>query len=236
MQQLVLPLQLDGGASFENYFSGPNGEAVAALQSLLAKGGRRRVVYLWGAAGCGRSHLLHALCRRAGERGRLHLYLPLADAASFSPPVIEHLNPASVVCLDDLQAVAGLPEWEESLFSLFEKISHGPGALAVTADAPPAALELGLPDLASRLAAASVYRLLPLDDRGRGEFLRLRARERGLELGDEVVKYILCHSRRDTASLFSLLDRIDAASLSEGRRITVPFIRHYFEEQGGGGW
>ncbi|MEA3291431.1 MAG: DnaA regulatory inactivator Hda [Pseudomonadota bacterium] len=231
-QQLILPLQLDDSASFENYYSGPNSEAVEELKLLVDSGNRRRPVYLWGKPGCGRTHLLHALCQRAEGRGRLHLYLPLGSA-EFTPSVFERLNPALMVCLDNLEAIAGDEDWEQAILSLFDKIAGGTGALVVTAQAPPPKLGFALPDLASRLASGGVYRLLPLDDRGKAAFLRLRARERGLDLSDEVVKYILRHYRRDTESLFSLLDRIDTASLSARRRVTVPFIKQYLSSVAG---
>jgi DnaA family protein len=46
-----------------------------------------------------------------------------------------------------------------------------------------------------------------------------------LEIGDEAVRYILNQYPRDMHSLFTLLERIDDASLTQKRRVTIPFLR-----------
>jgi len=55
--------------------------------------------------------------------------------------------------------------------------------------------------------------------------VRLRARNRGFEMPEDVVQYILSRYPRDMRSLFDLLDRIDRASLTHQRRVTIPFLR-----------
>jgi DnaA family protein len=77
----------------------------------------------------------------------------------------------------------------------------------------------------SRLASGGVYRLVKLSEKDRIEALKSRAHLKGFELNDQVLHFIITHYRRDTVSLFSLLDRIDNMSLIEQRKITVPFIK-----------
>jgi DnaA family protein len=64
-----------------------------------------------------------------------------------------------------------------------------------------------------------------LDDDGRREVLRLRARHRGVAFGDAAIDWLLRRAGRDLAGLTALLDRLDRASLAAQRRITVPFLR-----------
>ena len=75
-----------------------------------------------------------------------------------------------------------------------------------------------------------MYALAPLGDDERLEAVRLRARNRGLEMPEEVARYILARYPRDLDSLFALLDRLDRASLAEQRRLTIPFL-HSFEDR-----
>ena len=93
------------------------------------------------------------------------------------------------------------------------------------ANVPPARLGLRLPDLTSRLAWGTVYALQSLDDAEKLEAVRLRAHNRGFEMPEDVVQYILSRYPRDMRSLFDLLDRIDRASLTHQRRVTIPFLR-----------
>ena len=93
------------------------------------------------------------------------------------------------------------------------------------ARAAPDALGLGLPDLRSRLSQCSRIGLQPLDDEGRREVLRQRARRRGWVLEEAALDWLLKRVERDLAGLTALLDRLDRASLAAQRRITVPFLR-----------
>jgi DnaA family protein len=65
----------------------------------------------------------------------------------------------------------------------------------------------------------------PLDEAGRVQALKLRARHRGLELPDDTARFLLSRSRRDMTSLYRLLDKLDAEALIAQRRLTIPFVR-----------
>ena len=114
--------------------------------------------------------------------------------------------------------------WETALLDLYERVAEGGGALAVTAPAPPAALGL-LADLASRLSAGALYRVVPLTEAQRRVAFVERARRRGFDLDPAVVDYLLDRVPRDNNTVFGLLDRIDRAALSERRRVTIPFLK-----------
>jgi DnaA family protein len=98
-------------------------------------------------------------------------------------------------------------------------------AVLYTARVAPDALPLALPDLRSRLSQCTRIMLAPLDDTGRREVLRLRAKRRGLAIDEAAIDWLLRRVDRDLSSLARLLDQLDRASLAEQRRITVPFLR-----------
>ena len=58
--------------------------------------------------------------------------------------------------------------------------------------------------------------------------VQTRARERGFDLADDVVAYILNRYSRDITALLALLDELDRQSLAQQKRITIPFIRRLF--------
>jgi DnaA family protein len=60
--------------------------------------------------------------------------------------------------------------------------------------------------------------------------LQLRSRHRGLELPDDTARYLLTRSRRDMASLYEVLDRLDKEALRAKRRLTIPFARMVLDE------
>src|SRR5690606_37354380 len=70
MRQLALRLSAGSEASFASFVPGRNVELVQALQALASGHGAERFVYIWGAPGSGRSHLLHAVGHAAVAAGR----------------------------------------------------------------------------------------------------------------------------------------------------------------------
>jgi DnaA family protein len=60
MQQLPLDISPREAPAFDNYIAGANAEALASVRALAAGTLRESIVYLWGEAGSGRSHLLQA--------------------------------------------------------------------------------------------------------------------------------------------------------------------------------
>lgn len=225
--QLALNLRLRDASSFENFFVGRNREPFDLLRRVAqaAVSSPAAGLYLWGESGTGKTHLLEATCRAAQAAGRNPVYVPLRHHAEWSPAMLDDVEQGGLVCVDDVQAIAGELHWERALFALYERLRGEGGMLVVAARVRPGALGLGLPDLATRLAAGLVYPLQPLTDPEKIDALRLRARRRGFELTEEVANYLLTRHPRDLHTLFALLDRLDTATLAAQRRLTIPFLR-----------
>lgn len=228
--QLALNLRLRDTSSFENYFVARNREVVERLQNAVRGLGNTPQVpaswlYLWGEPGTGKTHLLEAACRDAQALGHAPLYVPLTDKADLSTALLDDVEQVPLVCVDDVDAIAGNATWEAALFTLYELLRAHGGMLILAARTSPAAAGLKLADLATRLAAGLVYQLQPLSDAEKIAALRLRAQRRGLEMTEEVANYLLTRFPRDMHSLFALLDRLDTATLAAQRRLTIPFLR-----------
>ncbi len=227
MEQLPLSVRLRAGSTMDGFRVGGNGPLVAALEA-RAVTAALPPLYAWSAPGHGRTHLLQAACARASAAGRRASYLPLAEPW-LDPAMLEGLETLDLVCLDDLDAVLGRDPWERALFRLYNELQERGGNLVLSAAAAPAGLAVRLADLASRLAASLVFQLRGLDEAEQGLALQMRARSLGVELPDETLQYLQRRLPRDLAALCAALDRLDAASLSHQRRLTVPFVRAVLE-------
>ena len=230
MRQLPLGVTLRLAARFETYVPGENAACLAALGAHGA-GPALPAVWLAGGAGAGKTHLLQALCARAGERGRRAVYLPLASLLDLGPEALEGFEALDLACIDDVDHVLGEARWEHRLFSLYNALTER-GSIVFAAVDPPAALTIGLPDLASRLRAAAVFRLVPLGEAAQAEALEARARHRGLELPGESLQYLLRRAPRDFPTLCRILDELDVAQLAAQRRLTIPLVRETLERRG----
>ncbi len=230
MRQLPLGLKLADRAVFASFLPARNAEAVAHAQR-LARGECAGSTWLCGAAGAGKTHLLQAICAAAGERRRAG-YVPLAQLADLGSGVLEGMEQLDCLCLDDLDRVAGRPEWELRIFGLLRATEDAGGALVATGRAPPALVGWSLRDLGSRLAASAVFQLRALDETEQQAALQLRARLRGVELPEETSRWLQRRFPRDMHRLYELLDTLDQAALTAQRRLTVPFIREVLRGRG----
>jgi len=222
-----LPLRLNPQQEFNfNNFYFQQAELKQALLDLCLSESVG-FLYLWGATSSGKSHLLLAALEQTELRS---VYLPLADLVqTASPEVLNSLEQFDLVCIDDLDAIASLTEWQEALFHCFNRLQHSACKLLVSASSNPVNIPLSLADLRSRMSTALVYQLDALDDEQKQQALTLQAASRGLDLSDELVHYLLRHYSRDMGELIELLLKLDKASLAEKRRLTIPFVRQTIE-------
>jgi DnaA family protein len=225
LKQLALGVTLRANALFANFHPGPNDEVLAALQGPGAD-----PIWVWGSAGCGKSHLLQALCA-ATDGPAAYISLGSIPGAALPPEALRGFADCGAVCVDDVDAVAGNLEWEQALFRLFNEAQESRSRLVFAAHAAPRGIEWRLHDWRSRTAACVVYHVKDLDEAGRARALELRAAQRGLKLPAETLDYLMKRMPRDLRSLFDILDELDAASLAAQRRLTIPFIREALEKR-----
>ena len=226
MSQLALPLRLADHAVFASYLASGNETLLAILRS-LATGGDGAGCWLWGAAATGKTHLLQAVCEEAGDQSA---YIPLSMFAGAAPEILEGLANRAVICIDDIHLVAGKAEWEHALFVLYNQVLATQGRLIVAANAAPRSAGFELADLESRLSQLPIFQVQPLGDDETRQALQLRAAQRGLDLPDDTAQYLLSRSRRDMASLYGVLDKLDDEALRAQRRLTIPFVKEVLEQ------
>lgn len=227
-EQLALGVQLREAASFENFFAGPNHSVLSTLRDYpQSPAGAGLLIY--GGAGAGKTHLLQALCREVATPGLRAVYLPLRDLAAQGPAsfegILEGLEQAALLCLDDIDAVLENEQWALHLLRLVDLRRSHDQHLVLAAARAPERLTATRNDLLTRLSAATVLGLKPLQDPHRQDLLRGQALARGLEMPDEVLRWLLSQLPRNTGSLLQALDQLDQASLAAQRRLTLPFVQ-----------
>jgi DnaA family protein len=223
-QQIPLALRLAHAPSLDDFVVGANQAVIDALTRSVAGNGES-VIFLSGAAGCGRTHLLLGQCAAAQQTGLRCAYVPLATHDQTAPEMLDGLETLDLIAIDDVHAIAGVAAWEQALFNLFNRCRDRGTRLLFSADRGPAALPLALPDLRSRLAWGLTLAVQPLDDNGRLALLKSLARRCALKLPEEVARYLLERSPRHPTALAGAIERLDRASLAEQRPLTIPFVR-----------
>lgn len=226
--QIPLALRWPAQQRFDSYLAGENAVAVALLRA-AAQTPSAPWVFVAGASGSGKTHLLLAACAAANAAGRSAQYLGLRSRRDAG--ALRAIGGSDLLALDDLEVIAGDAAAEHALFDLYNRSKVEQCTLLFGAAAAPAHIGIGLPDLVSRLSACAQATLKPLSDAQRRDVLRLRAQARGLTLDDAVLDWLFARTQRDLGSLTALLDRIDRAALAAQRRVTVPFLRQLLDRE-----
>ena len=219
MKQLPLPIVAPATARFDTFIGGAN---VAALQHLQQLDGATPA-FLWGPAGSGKTHLLHALAHQRQQRGERIGWFDRATRLPWSmDPVCTLLLLDGCDAYDDGQ--------QRAAFALLvEAQSHGVPWVAA-ARVPPVDLDLR-EDLRTRLGWGPVFALRCLPEEQARAVLRRESDRRGIFLSDDVMDYLLTRFARDLSHLMALLDRLDGFALAEHRGVTVPLLKKMLHEQ-----
>ena len=225
--QLALDLQLKTSFNFDNYVVGDNALCLALLQQAAQATGEQQL-FIWGHLGGGKSHLLQAVCARASQQQRVASYLPLDLLLLHGGEILQGFEQSDLICIDDVQCIAGNREWQEALFHFNNVLRQQNKNIIYAATLPPNELDLQLEDLRSRLNWGPVLQIKALDDASKLKALTLRAEARGYELPENVAQYLLNNFARDLAGLFERLDRLEVVSLQQQRKMTLPFVKQVF--------
>jgi len=168
---------------------------------------------------------LQASCNKSTAEGRASIYVPLADQSQFAPQILEGAESLALVCIDDIENIAGDVEWEGALFTAFNAMRQTGTQLIVAGHMAAQQLTTQLPDLHSRLQSGLLFQLFELSDEDKLSALQLRARHRGLDLPDVVGEFILLRAERNLSALMQILDELDHSSMQQQRRLTVPLVK-----------
>lgn len=228
-EQIPIQFDIKVEQSFASFYIASHAEVVQHLMA-TASGQGERQVYLWGAAGLGKTHLLQACCQQAYLLQRSSFYLPLKKNQLPSPDVLDGLETLDLVCIDNIEVCAGNSDWELALFNFYNLSRENDHQLVISAHYPPNFLPLELPDLKTRMSWGLTLKLQELSDEEKIAALTCKAKNLGLEISPQVGQFLSKHYARDLPALWQLLPRLEQATLVAKRRLSVSFLKQILAE------
>ena len=223
--QLALGVKLRDDARFGNFHGDRNADAANRLRAATEQGNAAPSIVVCGDQDTGKSHLLQAVCHQAEQNQRQAVCVSMEEFLPFGPEALEGLELNEVLCLDDLDRVAGQADWEEAVFHRYNRVGDHGGQLVISLSDLPTQLPFVLPDLISRLRHGLLVQMGIYRDNDRMRILTARAEQRGLVMSEDVAAFILKRAPRSLAELLAALDQLDDNSLKAQRRLTIPFVK-----------
>lgn len=215
--QFALPLMMDDKPTLSNFIGLDNAELLAQCQSICINEFEHTVLYVWGVAGSGKSHLINALASMPYSR-----FLHASDL-DFEITLTHTVRVYLLEQVDELTRVQ-----QKNLFHLYNNIRAHSQTIVLSALCSPLRLpDDFLPDLKTRLSWGLTYQLQLLTDEDKAQVIIEQAEQRGLTLGAGVVTYMLRHLSRDLSRLHRFLLHLDEYSLQKQRAVTLPLLKEW---------
>ena len=171
---------------------------------------------IYGPEGSGKTHLAHVWMQDAGAEK--------VSAVTLTEGDIPALVAAGAVVVEAGDQMADRAA-EHALFHLLNLALAEGCRVLLTGRTAPARWQVATPDLASRLAATPAVELEPPDDALMRDLLIKHFTDRHLRVGEDVIAFLVPRLPRSAAAAASITAQLDDAALTQGRKITVPFVK-----------
>lgn len=187
-------------------------------------------LFVYGGAGLGKTHLLHAIGNRALQDGRSTLYVSTETFANELILAIRNRTTEAfraryrsieVLLLDDVQFLINKEATQEEFFHTFNDLYQRNRQIVLSSDRPPKAF-VGLEErLRSRFEWGLTTDVQPPDLETRIAILSLKAEGRGMQIAPELLEFIAQQVQSNIRELEGALTRVIATARALGEPLTI---------------
>ncbi len=227
-------VQLDPRFTFDTFVAASSNRlAHAAAQSVAEIPGRSyNPLFIYGASGLGKTHLLHAIGNYVQENYSQHriLYVTtetflndFVDALRMSATIAfkRRYRECDVLLIDDIQFMENKEGLQEEFFHTYNDL-HGAGKqIVLTSDRAPRSIETLEDRLRSRFLSGLITEIDPPDLETRLAILRTKAESDSEDIADDVLEFIATHVKDNIRELEGALIRVTAFASLNGERVSL---------------
>ena len=226
----------EGRYTFSSFVVGPcNQLAYAASRAVAEAPGRsHNPLFLYGAAGLGKTHLLRAIGEHARAAGRHVRYVTAEQFTNdYLGAIRDRRTPAfrdtyrsvDLLLVDDVQFICGKDATQEGFVHTFNALCDADRQIVLAADRPPASMTLLQEPLRSRFQSGLLADLAMPDAPTRAALLRHYAAAAHAELPDDVVTMLAERAAFSIRVLQAALNRIIALARYTARPLDSSLAR-----------
>lgn len=232
------PPSLNKHYTFANFVVGHSNHLAhaAALAVARAPGVTYNPLFMYGAVGLGKTHLLQAICHDLMERNANYLmvYLSCEEFINEFINAVEQgdvngfrykYRHADVLLIDDIHFLAGKERTQEEFFHTFNTLYNAQKQIILSSDSPPSEIPELKERIVSRFKWGLVTQLNIPSFETRVAIVKKKARLRGVELLDEVCQYIAEHIVSNIRELEGAVNHLVAAADCYKEELTFEFAR-----------
>jgi chromosomal replication initiator protein len=212
------------GQNFENFLVSPSNYSVVKIVKSICQnpGEDFPLVYLVGKSGMGKTHLIHASFKELSQKasvyfssGRdfLEFYQEQCEKHGHGKTLRDFNNAFQVLILDDIDDVYQSKEFQGYFCHLYNHFSYGKKQIILSGFSNQKDLTETSPKFYSRVNAALVLEIGPMDDQLAQSYLEYVSQEKNVSLKPEMKKEMLKNFQNDGRSLKSAITNYKASNL-----------------------
>ncbi len=221
MNQLGLPISLNTSMLLESFVA--NQELLRSINQLFLDENSSEV-FIYGASGQGKTHILQGAVLKALEMDKNAVYIDCSQ--SFPEHILDLVDQIDFISFDNVHLISS--ENQEVFFDLYNRARQTQIFILVSGDSLPSDLEV-MKDIKTRLSLAAVYKLEELNDELIMSVIDSQMSQRNLSVNSNVYEYLFKNYSRDLKVLLSTLNDLDKASLQSKKPISIPFVKKFLE-------
>lgn len=229
--------------TFENFVVGANSQFAHAAAVAVAEAPARTYnpLFIHGAVGLGKTHLLHAIGNRmlSKKKNARVVYVTSEQFTNEFISAIQHgelakfrkrFRQAEALFIDDIQFFAGRERSQEEFFHTFNALFDGNKQIVLSSDAPPSDIQNLERRLVSRFEWGLTAELQPPDIETRLAILQKKTAQMQVRLGDSVLLFIAERVKANIRRLEGALNRVAAWAALRDRHITQAQVEELLKD------
>ena len=229
--------------TFESFVVGPNNEIAHAASLAVAQAPARTYnpLFIYGGVGLGKTHLMQAIGQYAiaKKKNTKVIYLSSELFINEFIDAIQHNNlvkfrkryrQADLLCIDDIQFLAGKERSQEEFFHTFNTLFDGHKQIVLSCDRPASEIANLEHRLVSRFEWGLTAELQPPAIETRLAILRKKARGMQIKLPDEIFEFLANRIRSNVRRLEGALMRVASFASLSGKQLTREVIEHLLKD------
>ena len=236
-------LGLNPRNTFESFVVGPNNEIAHAASLAVAQAPARTYnpLFIYGGVGLGKTHLMQAIGQYALSKKKNTKVIYLSSELFINEFIdaIQHNNlvkfrkryrQADLLCIDDIQFLAGKERSQEEFFHTFNTLFDGHKQIVLSCDRPASEIANLEHRLVSRFEWGLTAELQPPAIETRLAILRKKARGMQIKLPDETFEFLANRIRSNVRRLEGALMRVASFASLSGKQLTGEVIEHLLKD------
>jgi len=230
---------LNSKYTFERFVVGSSNQFANAACRAVADlpGGHYNPLFIYGGAGLGKTHLLHAIGLHI-FKSRPQVSVLYVSSETFTNEVIngirydkmgelrrKYRERLDVLLIDDIQFIAGKERTQDEFFHTFNTLHESQRQIVITSDKLPKEIPGSEERLRSRFEWGLIADIQPPDLETRVAILKKKAEAEGIECPDDVAMFLASSIKSNVRELEGSLIRLGAFSSLTKAPITLDLTK-----------